>query len=266
MSRGGRFASGANNPPPMGLTFADIQSMSREQSALYPVCTFSPIIPASVLACEGECIVGITRAWLGNYTLPIDSVFHRIAQEISQKLLPPERHDDSMSYLRPILAAYNDKSYDGMKTAIFPSHFHGKCQRNGVDPPGCPNPDCPVVCGTPGSLVHFYPTLRLIAFNYTRSTLQRLCSPGNDAYMKAERAVARAATTPRKRESEPGRVSWFGHFGHREDKVNKGFRVIMGQVSTLLEQACGGYPSEEVNALAGCSWEEAMKAFILTFP
>ena len=44
----GRASFGANNPPPMGLTFADIQAMSREQSALYPVrprlasCTFIP--------------------------------------------------------------------------------------------------------------------------------------------------------------------------------------------------------------------------------
>ena len=47
MSRGGRAATrggfgsrggfGTNNPPPMGLTFADVQAMSREQSALYPV-------------------------------------------------------------------------------------------------------------------------------------------------------------------------------------------------------------------------------------
>jgi DNA-directed RNA polymerase III subunit RPC7 len=34
---GGRSSLVANNPPPMGLTFADIQAMSREQSALYPV-------------------------------------------------------------------------------------------------------------------------------------------------------------------------------------------------------------------------------------
>lgn len=34
---GGGF--GAGSLPPMGLTFADIQSLSREESALYPVCT-----------------------------------------------------------------------------------------------------------------------------------------------------------------------------------------------------------------------------------
>ena len=44
--RGGRGGRGggrggfnsASNPPPMGLTFADIQNLSREATALYPVC------------------------------------------------------------------------------------------------------------------------------------------------------------------------------------------------------------------------------------
>ena len=42
MSRGGRGGGrggfGGNNPPPMGLTFQDIQAMNREEDALYPVC------------------------------------------------------------------------------------------------------------------------------------------------------------------------------------------------------------------------------------
>jgi DNA-directed RNA polymerase III subunit RPC7 len=33
----GRGGMGAGNMPPMGLTFADIQSLSREEDALYPV-------------------------------------------------------------------------------------------------------------------------------------------------------------------------------------------------------------------------------------
>lgn len=48
MSRGGRGGRGrggfgrgrggfAGNMPPMGLTFADLQSLSREEDALYPV-------------------------------------------------------------------------------------------------------------------------------------------------------------------------------------------------------------------------------------
>lgn len=34
--RGG-FGGGASSMPPMGLTFADIQSLSREEDVLYPV-------------------------------------------------------------------------------------------------------------------------------------------------------------------------------------------------------------------------------------
>jgi hypothetical protein len=171
-----------------------------------------------------------------------------------------------------------------MRTAIFPSYFHGKCQQNGVEPQGCPNPDCPVVCGTPGSLVHFFPTLRFIAFKSTRDTLQRLCSPGSDEYKKTENAVARAATTTRKSGSKQRRVSTFsdgvgGELVHgvpsrknfqyvrkREEDVGKAFKEIMRQVPDLLEQVCGGKPTEDGSALPDCSWEAAMKAFILTFP
>lgn len=208
--------------------------------------------------------------------------------QISQKLLPPKSHDDPMSFFHPILTTYYDTSYDDMKTAIFPSYFHGKCQRDGVEPQGCPNPDCPVVCGTPGSLVHFFPTLRFIAFKSTRDTLQRLCSPSSDEYKKTERAVIRAATTTRKSGSKQRRVSISNdgaaqgvggelvqgmppgkniqYLRKREEDVEKEFKEIMGQVPVLLEEMCGGKPTEDASALPDCSWEEAMKAFILTYP
>ncbi len=35
-------------------------------------------VPATVLACEGDCIVGCTNAWLGNYTTVIDSVMNSL--------------------------------------------------------------------------------------------------------------------------------------------------------------------------------------------
>ena len=35
--RGGRGGFGPSSLPPMGLSFADIQNMSREQQELYPV-------------------------------------------------------------------------------------------------------------------------------------------------------------------------------------------------------------------------------------
>lgn len=37
-------------------------------------------VPATVLACEGECIVSITNAWRGNYTARLDSVFHNLVR------------------------------------------------------------------------------------------------------------------------------------------------------------------------------------------
>ena len=37
------------------------------------------VVPATVvLACEGECIVGITNALLGNYTTPMNRAFTEI--------------------------------------------------------------------------------------------------------------------------------------------------------------------------------------------
>jgi DNA-directed RNA polymerase III subunit RPC7 len=39
----GRFG-GASNLPPMGLTFTDIQNLSREASALYPVCYWTTFL------------------------------------------------------------------------------------------------------------------------------------------------------------------------------------------------------------------------------
>ena len=190
-----------------------------------------------------------------------------------------------MSFFQPILTTYHTTSYDNMRTAIFPSYFHGKCQRNGVEPQGCPNPDCPVVCGTPGSLVHFFPALRLIAFKSTLDTLQKLCSPDSEEYKKTERAVVRAATTTRKSGSKQRRASTFregdarGELAHgvppwknfqylrkRDEDVGNVFKEIMMQVSDLLKKACGGRPTDDANALPNCSWEDDMKAFILSYP
>ena len=43
---GGRGGfGGASNLPPMGLTFTDIQNLSREASALYPVCYRTTFLP-----------------------------------------------------------------------------------------------------------------------------------------------------------------------------------------------------------------------------
>ena len=247
------------------LPYRDYSRLARE---LHLTClTYRYCVPAycEMLGCRPHALANASQA-----------------QQISRDLLPPGSHHDSMQYLYPITSAYKDSSYDGMKTAIFPNYFHGKCQRNGADPQGCPNPDCPVICGTPGSLVHFFPTLRFIVFNYMRGALQRLCSPGNDAYERAERAIVQAAG-PHGREGERRRVPWFeyaimraggeltqgnnsSYAQKREEGVKKRFEGIMRQAPDLLEQACGRYPSKDENALPNCSWENTMKAYILTFP
>lgn len=149
-------------------------------------------VPVTVSACEGECIVAITNVFLGNYTAPISAVMDSVAQQISH-FIPSNRLEITRAYLSPLVEAYNKQAYDSMERAIFPQFFHGKCQQNGVDPPGCPNPDCPVVCGTPGSMVHYYSTLREIAFNCTRDSLVALSAPDSPTYASIERAVMEAA-------------------------------------------------------------------------
>ena len=52
----------------------------------------------------------------------------------------------------------------------------------------------------------------------------------------------------------------------REEDVKKRLGEIMSQAPDLLEEECGGYPSEDENALPKCSWESMMKAYILTYP
>ncbi|KII87676.1 hypothetical protein PLICRDRAFT_112072 [Plicaturopsis crispa FD-325 SS-3] len=215
-------------------------------------------VPVAVSACEGECIVGITNAFLGNYTRPIHTVLEEVGSQIVHKLLPDHAHTaDPLTYLHPLIIAYNNESYAALENAIFPSYFHGKCQQNGVDPPGCPNPDCPVVCGTPGSLVHFYPKLREIAFEETQKLLKKLGSPGSSAYKMIERSIVDDAKTTAERRAYPRSAALY-----RRDNVQAGLEEIMGQIPELLAKACSG----KSKGLSACSWEVAMKEFILSWP
>ena len=43
-------------------------------------------VPATVSACEGDCIVGITNAWLGNYTSPIHTVSYSLVGTVHYHL------------------------------------------------------------------------------------------------------------------------------------------------------------------------------------
>jgi hypothetical protein len=63
-------------------------------------------------------------------------------------------------------------------------------------PIGSPILECPVVWGTPGSLIHFYPKLRHIALNQTRQLLRTISRSDTAAYAKVEAAIVADATMP----------------------------------------------------------------------
>ncbi|EMD35393.1 hypothetical protein CERSUDRAFT_116168 [Gelatoporia subvermispora B] len=156
--------------------------------------SFALTVPATVFACEGECIVSITNAFLGNYTKPLGAVLESAATQISGIMPNNPGASAVLHYMQPFIAAYKNTSYAGMETAIFPNYFHGKClDENGNEPAGCPDPDCPIVCGTPGSLVHFYAKLRLIAYNQTRYSLKALVAPSSKVYQQVEQNILNAA-------------------------------------------------------------------------
>lgn len=178
--------------------------------------------------------------------------------------------DAVMNYLTPITNAYHHDAYDKMENAIFPSYFHGKCEQDGVDPPGCPNPDCPVVCGTPGSLVHFYSKLRYIAYNQTRSLLHELSTPGSNTYQEFERNILEANGKTRRNIRIYARATTYGtvplFLTKREEDLKTKLRMTMAKVDNWLEQVCGGNGAGTTNHLPECSWEANMKQYILSFP
>lgn len=166
-----------------------------------------------------------------------------------------------------------------MENAIFPSFFHGKCQDSvtGIDPPGCPNPDCPVVCGTPGSMVHFYSHFRYLAYNATVRLINEIANPSSSAYRKAEKLVVSAASsnTARQRRfrfmrfDEAGQLQSAMNLGapmeRRNSHVEKTLGSIWRQFGATLTDVCGGTDGR-TDSLPNCSWEHAFKEYILTFP
>lgn len=175
-----------------------------------------------------------------------------------------------MRWLEPITRTYADKAYDGMEVAIFPSYFHGKCLVDGVEPDGCPNPDCPVVCGTPGSLVHFYGKLRYLAYNQTRHILKELSTPGSATYEQVEQNVLEGSSKTRRSMRIYARSSPYGTvpmvLKKREEDVKARLKSTMETISELLGQTCGTSGDGNTNSLPQCDWEDAMKPYILSFP
>jgi len=170
---------------------------------------------------------------------------------------------DAYAYFHPILAEYNSTAYAGLETAIFPHYFHGKClDAHGNEPNGCPNPDCPIVCGTPGSLVHFYHVLRQIVFDQTREILVNITDPKTKAYKAVEKAVLDdIKTAGLDRRASRGLMHGVSRvYKKRQTSTYKAqLRSIIKGFSSELETTCG-------TNLTHCSWETEMKKFVLQFP
>lgn len=167
--------------------------------------------------------------------------------------------------------------YETLRAAIFPGYFHGKCLKNGVVPDGCPNPDCDVVCGTPGSLVHFYPTLRSIVFDDFMGAMKNVTNPQSEAYKKAEKMYlsrsdkrslstrmlrySRSTSHPLGPELDARAISGSSYEKRAETAEKERFEGVVQRMPGQLKKACGGDKE-----LAQCSWESSMKQYILSFP
>ena len=172
---------------------------------------------------------------------------------------------------------YDKRAYDYMENAIFKTCFHGKCldPNTGLEPAGCPNPDCPLICGTPGSLIHFYTKLKSIAFNSTVSLFGDVIGTDSAAYRKVEQRIVKAASSNTRRrflrfkrfdlarQSGLSRERNFEEIAGRGDEhIRQVLRSNFQQFPRLLGIACGGTS----NGIPNCSWESSMHNYILSFP
>ncbi|KAJ7204661.1 hypothetical protein GGX14DRAFT_569232 [Mycena pura] len=229
------------------------------------------VIPLRVFACEGECITGTTNQFILLMDSPVARAFETIGELIVNKYLNSDHERgtklvSSKWLLEPVTSAYKNEAPSSLEYAIFPSYFHGKCQNpaTGQEPKGCPNPNCPVVCGTPGSLVHFFSNLTGIVHYATMNTAMAAMDPHSASF----RAVEKKVTTHlmRKAASRSSRLLRYRRSSvpdassiNRQD-VRLGLMKIMDKFPKVLEQCCGG------SGWPDCIWEDKMKKYILSFP
>lgn len=240
------------------------------------------------LACEGECIVNVTRFILHNYSTPVYDIFRDVAGEIENSIASPSsRAVSRLDYITPLLSSYEGKAYSLMETAIFPSYFHGKCEdpTTGTAPAGCPNPSCPVVCGTPGSMVYHFPKLRRIAFDTVHATLFENTREGSDTYNAVQKTVKRFTDTraasnmttrsiPRifwaRKDLDPSFLEFESTYSKkRADDVGTKLKPILESIPDRLANACGHVGPDgdgSADELQGCSWKAETTAYILKFP
>ncbi|KAJ4474152.1 hypothetical protein C8R41DRAFT_743775, partial [Lentinula lateritia] len=163
--------------------------------------------PLSTSACEGDCITNTTNEFIRLYATPLKTLLDHTNTDLASRFNLPSS-SQCVSHLQD---AYATIAYAYLENAIFPSYFHGKCQQrtaNGtlVNPPGCPNPDCPVVCGTPGSMVHHYDALRNITVNSHEGMFALLTKQDSGSFQDVKTCVL-GATTLKKCPKEPARTT-----------------------------------------------------------
>lgn len=108
-------------------------------------------------------------------------------------------------------------------------------------------------------MVHFYPTLVHIVFDYVSGKLANITHPGTKVYHKVEKMVlADAQETQRRTQSREPTSAKFRARG--TTSTQKQFRAIMKDFPAMMLAACGG------SNLSQCRWEAYMKKFILKFP
>jgi hypothetical protein len=64
--------------PLKAFSFVSLHYFTKTMKFLLVPCLVLVTAPVAVSACEGECIVGITNAFLGNYSNPIQTVLDDI--------------------------------------------------------------------------------------------------------------------------------------------------------------------------------------------
>lgn len=187
-----------------------------------------------------------------------------------------------------MVSEYNRRAYDYIETAIFKDYFHGKCEDpdTGIDPPGCPKSDCDVVCGTPGSMVHFYSKLRYLAFDANIDLFSDIVAPGSDTYKKIEKAVLAAVEASHSVSNKKRKLfrfmrpdedtvalgsdrlsNWSDHTKEKRDEQTKSeLRSLLNQFRLLLTVACGGGQDGKTKGIPFCTWEDTFKPYILSFP
>ncbi|EKM77380.1 hypothetical protein AGABI1DRAFT_130463 [Agaricus bisporus var. burnettii JB137-S8] len=219
------------------------------------------------LACETECKDGVTNVFVGNYSSPVHQVFRKLGERLSDRL---SLNEDPQYYLQPINDTFHKEAYDFIQNAIF-SRFHGKCQdvTTGINPIGCPNPSCPVICGTPGSLVYHYPELEAIVHTAVKALLVQIAKPSSPAYSNSSSRIYQAYHSNNMVRSwlrfSPAHVP--GTYGVSDrHTLNQSLSGVFRDIPSLLDNECGGPRKDAPHTFPRCSWKKTMTKYILRFP